>query len=80
MENFAIDPAFKKLMAEIREETARADERERLKMLDETAHSRSNAMDPEEARRKAIEAEMASKRKEAARAMAQQPQASGRRR
>ncbi|XBI10765.1 hypothetical protein VPH35_137961 [Triticum aestivum] len=46
-------------MAEIREETARAGEGERLKMLhEEAAHPRSNSgMDPGDPRRKAIEAE-----------------------
>ncbi|KAM3211640.1 hypothetical protein ACQJBY_065026 [Aegilops geniculata] len=51
----AIDPALKRLMAEIREETARAGESERLKTLhEEAAHS---AMGPGDSTRKTIEAE-----------------------
>lgn len=57
MKTLAIDPALEKLMAEARKETAIAGERERIKMLEEAAQARSNAMDLEEVRRKTIEAE-----------------------
>lgn len=53
MKTLVIDP----LIAEARKETAMAGERERVKMLEDAAQGRSNAMDLEEVRRKTIEAE-----------------------
>nr|CDM81829.1 unnamed protein product [Triticum aestivum] len=57
MKALAIDPELEKLIAEARKESAMAGERERIKMLADAAQGRSNAMDPEEVRRKTVEAE-----------------------
>lgn len=57
MKTLVIDPELEKLIAEARKEIAMAGERERVKMLEDAAQGRSNAMDLEEVRRKTIEAE-----------------------
>ncbi|XP_045090078.1 uncharacterized protein [Aegilops tauschii subsp. strangulata] len=57
MKTQAIDPEVEELIAEARKESAMAGERERIKMLEDAAQGRTNAMDPKEVRRKTMEAE-----------------------